>query len=84
MGWSKGCAVSAKQQAAKLEVIRLVAGSPVSVTQKLKEVGINHSTVYKWYARYVGDGYARLANRYQPPRRFWNKIPSWKRERLVK
>jgi transposase InsO family protein len=71
-------------QEEKMEIIRLVEGSPVSVTQTLTELGINRSTFYKWYERYVAEGYEGLANRYRPPRQFWNKIPPWERERVVK
>ena len=56
------------KQAEKMEIIRLVEGSPVSVTQTLPELGINRSTFYKWYERYVAEGYEGLANRYRLPR----------------
>jgi len=72
------------KQSEKMEIIRLVEGSSVSVAQTLTELGINRSTFYKWYERYVADGYAGLANRYRPPRQLWNKIPLWERERVVK
>jgi len=72
------------RQSEKMEIIRLVENSPVSVTQTLTELGINRSTFYKWYERYIAEGYAGLANRYRPPRQFWNKIPPWERERVVK
>jgi len=36
-------------QAEKLEIIRLVEGSPLSVKQTLEELNINRSTFYTWY-----------------------------------
>jgi len=70
-------------QAEKMEIIRLVENSELSVKRTLKELGINRSTFYKWYQRYVEDGYDGLAYRYQPPRQFWNAIPAWEREKVV-
>ena len=71
-------------QAEKMEVIRLVESSEVSVKRTLKELGINRSTFYKWYQRYLEDGYEGLAYKYQPPRQFWNAIPPGEREKVVK
>jgi transposase-like protein len=42
----------------KLEVIRIVEDSELSVRQTLKEVGIHRSTFYNWYQRYLEDGVA--------------------------
>ena len=36
----------------KLEVIRLVEGSDLSVRRTLRELGIHRSTFYAWYRRY--------------------------------
>jgi transposase InsO family protein len=71
------------RQAEKLEIIRLVEGSPVSVRQTLEELNINRSTFYTWYKRYGQGGYDALATRYRPPERFWNEIPPWEKERVV-
>jgi len=68
-------------QAEKMEIIRLVESSEVSVRRTLKELGINRSTFYKWYQRYMKDGYDGLAYNYQPPRQFWNAIPPEEREK---
>jgi transposase InsO family protein/transposase-like protein len=70
-------------QAEKMEIIRLVESSEVSVKRTLKELGINRSTFYKWYQRYLEDGYEGLAYKYQPPRQFWNAIPPGEREKVV-
>lgn len=48
-------------QAEKMEIIRIVEGSPVSVKQTLEELAINRSTFYTWYSRYQEHGYAGLS-----------------------
>jgi len=70
-------------QAEKMEIIRIVESSEISVRRTLKELHINRSTFYKWYQRYLEDGYDGLAYKYQPPRQFWNAIPSKEREKVV-
>ena len=40
----------------KLEIIRIVEDSELSVRQTLKEMGIHRSTFYNWYRRYLEDG----------------------------
>lgn len=71
------------RQTEKMEVIRLVEGSPLSVKQTLGELAINRSTFYAWYHRYQVHGYDGLANQYHPPRQFWNEIPPWEKQRVV-
>ena len=70
-------------QSEKMEIIRLVEQSPLNVKQTLAELNINRSTFYKWYRRYQEGGYQALANRYRPPKQFWNQIPPWERQRVV-
>jgi len=70
-------------QAEKMEVIRIVEESPLSVKQTLAELAINRSTFYTWYSRYQEQGYDGLANAYHPPRQFWNEIPPWEKQRVV-
>jgi len=70
-------------QAEKMEVIRLVEGSPLSVKQTLAELAINRSTFYAWYSRYQENGYDGLVNGYHPPKQFWNEIPPWEKQRVV-
>lgn len=70
-------------QAEKMEVIRLVEGSPLSVKQTLLELAINRSTFYKWYVRYHEHGYDGLLSACHPPRQFWNEIPPWEKQRVV-
>jgi putative transposase len=54
----------------KMQIIRLVEESPVSIKQTLSKLNINRSTLYKWYRRYEKGGFEALANRYRPPRQF--------------
>ena len=70
-------------QSEKMEIIRLVEASSLTIKQTLVELNINRSTFYKWYRRYLDGGYEALANRYRPPKKFWNEIPSWKKQRVV-
>jgi transposase-like protein len=62
-------------QSEKMEIIRIVEKSPLSVKQTLLELNINRSTFYKWYKQYQDEGYEALENRYRPPRQFWNEVP---------
>jgi putative transposase len=55
----------------KLEIIRLVEESELSVRQTLREFGICRSTFYEWYPRYLEDGFDGLAAR--------KRRPSWSR-----
>lgn len=58
----------------KLEIIRLVEQSSLSVRRTLGQIGILKSTFYAWYDRYrVGDG---LEDRKPAPGRVWNKLPA--------
>ena len=70
-------------QSEKMGIIRLVEESSMSVKQTLIELNINRSTFYEWYGRYQQGGYEALANRYRPPKQFWNQIPPWERQRVV-
>ena len=70
-------------KAEKLEIIRLVEDSRLSVKQTLEELNINRSTFYTWYRRYEQGGYDAMATNYHPPKQFWNEIPPWERTRVV-
>jgi len=70
-------------QSEKMQIIRLVEESPVSVKLTLLELDINRSTFYKWYRRYQEGGFDALANRYRPPKQFWNAIPPLEKQRVV-
>ena len=70
-------------QAEKMEIIRLVEGSDLSLRSTLKELDICRSSFYCWYKRYREEGYDGLKNKKSSPKRFWNKIPNLEKERIV-
>ena len=67
----------------KLEVIRIVEDSELSVRRTLKEMGIHRSTFYNWYRRYQEDGFEGLGPKKPKARTFWNKIPEEVKEQVV-
>jgi transposase InsO family protein len=67
----------------KLEIIRVVEDSELSVRQTLKELGIHRSTFYSWYRRFLEDGVEGLGSQKPKARSFWNKIPEEVKEQVV-
>jgi len=61
--------------AEKLEIIRLVEQSWLSVKRTLAQLGIPRSTFYAWYERYLARGAEALEDGQPAPRRVWNKLP---------
>ena len=59
----------------KLEIIKLVEQSTLSVCRTLATIGIPRSTFYDWYSRYLDGGIEALEDGRPRPRRVWNKIP---------
>jgi len=70
-------------QAEKMEIIRLVEGSALSVSRTLRELDVPRSSFYRWYRCYRRDGYDGLANRPPNARRFWNRIPESEKQRVI-
>lgn len=70
-------------QSEKMETIRLVEESALSVKRTLDELDINESTFYNWYRKYHEDGYDGLADKRPNPNRFWNAIPECIKEQVV-
>ena len=68
----------------KAEIIRTVEGSELPVKRTLEELDVPRSTFYKWYSRYLDEGYDGLADRNSSPKRFWNKIPDCEKQRVRK
>lgn len=70
-------------QSEKMEVITLVEQSSASVKTTLRELGINRSTFYEWYKRYLNYGYDGLA--LSPLRRQsgWNQLPHAQKSRII-
>jgi transposase InsO family protein len=70
-------------QGEKMEIIRTVEDSELSVRRTLIELDIPRSTFYTWYRNYLEHGYDGLADRRPGPRRFWNRIPDCEKEKVV-
>ena len=69
--------------AEKMEIIRLVEESDLSVRSTLEHLGIHRSTFYNWYKRYSEEGYDGLTDRRPHARRFWNKLPEEVKENVL-
>ena len=69
--------------AEKLEIIRLVEQSHLSVRRTLHQLGIPPATFYRWYDRFQTGGPEALADRPSRPDRIWNRIPDTVRQRIV-
>ncbi len=67
----------------KLEIIRIVEDSELSVRQTLRELGIHRSTFYNWYRGYLEDGLEGLGSKKPKARCFWNKIPEEVKDQVV-
>jgi transposase InsO family protein len=61
--------------AEKLEIIRLVEQSSLSMRRTLAQLEIPRSTFYLWYERYLARGAGALEDGQSAPRRVWNKLP---------
>ena len=67
----------------KLEIIRIVEQSHLSVTRTLDKLGIPKTTFYRWYDRYLVLGEVGLEDHSPHPGKVWNRIPDDVRERIV-
>ncbi len=67
----------------KLELIRLVEGSSLSVRRSLTEIGLPRSTFYAWYKRYLEGGPEALEDRKPRPQAVWNRIPERIRAKVI-
>jgi putative transposase len=70
-------------QTEKMEIIRTVEGSELSVRDTLQELDVPKTSFYEWYARYERSGYDGLASRKPETKQFWNRIPDHEREQVV-
>ena len=68
----------------KLEIIRLVEQSHLSVRRTLEKIGIPRATFYRWCDLYQTGGPEALEDRNSRPKRVWNRIPDEVRERIVR
>ena len=69
--------------AEKLEIIRLVEQSDLSVRLTLEHLGIPRSTFYQWYDRYREHGFDGLEDKPSAPPKVWNRIPSPRRDQIL-
>jgi putative transposase len=70
-------------QSEKMEIIKLVDESNVSANRTLKELGVNKSTFYGWYKKYLHGGLDALSQSKRDQNRIWNKIPQQEKNRVV-
>ncbi len=70
-------------QSEKMELIRMVEESSLSVQQTLRELDVPRSSFYEWYRRYKEAGYDGLASKHKSQRQVWNRIPEWEKERVL-
>ncbi len=67
----------------KLEIIRVVEQSHLSVRRTLAQIGVPPVTFYRWYDLYQTGGHEALEDRSPRPKQAWNRIPGEVRERIV-
>jgi putative transposase len=67
----------------KLEIIRLVEQSDLSVRLTLEHLGIPRSTFYQWYDRYQEQGFDGLEDKPSAPPKVWNRIPPRRRDQIL-
>lgn len=69
--------------AEKYEIIRTVTTSEIGVKRTLENFGINRSTFYKWYQRYLENGYDGLEPSKRTGKRQWNSVPEEQKDLVV-
>jgi len=67
----------------KVEIIRLVEQSSLSVRRTLDQIGVPRATFYRWYDRYQIGGPEALEDRPGRPSRVWNRIPDEVRAGII-
>jgi transposase InsO family protein len=67
----------------KIEIIRMVEHSHLSVRRTLEKIGIPRATFYRWYDLYRSGGPEALEDRAPRPSRVWNRIPDAVRDRIL-
>ena len=70
-------------QSEKMEMIRMVGESNLSVRKTLEEMDVPRSSFYHWYQRYLEQGYDGLRTRSKRGLQIWNAIPEWEKQRVV-
>jgi putative transposase len=67
----------------KVEIIRLVEQSHLSVRRTLEQIGVSRATFYRWYDRYQTGGPEALEDRPSRPSRVWNRVPDDTRQQIL-
>ncbi len=67
----------------KLEIIRLVERSHLSVRRTLDKLGVTRSTFYRWYDLHLRFGENGLEDHRSGPGRAWNRIPDKVRREVL-
>ena len=67
----------------KLEIIRMVERSHLSVRRTLENIGVSRPTFYRWYDLYRRFGEKGLEDRRCGPGRAWNRIPNEVRNQVL-
>jgi len=67
----------------KLEVIRMVEESDLSIKKTLEEIGVSKSSFYRWYDLYLSGGLDALESESKAPKQFWNKLPESVKEQCI-
>jgi transposase InsO family protein len=67
----------------KLEIIRTVEQSHLSVRETLDKIGISRPTFYRWYDKFLEGGFEALADKPSTPFHVWNRIPDKMRDQIV-
>jgi transposase InsO family protein len=70
-------------QAEKLEIIRIVEQSDLSVRRTLEQLQVSRASFYRWYRVYLEEGADGLAPKPSSRRQFWNRIPDEDRQQVV-
>src|SRR5690606_35114360 len=69
--------------AEKYEIILSATTSDIGVKRTLEIFGIHRSTFYKWYQKYLQNGYDGLKQGHRVSRRQWNSIPEEQKDLVV-
>lgn len=67
----------------KHEIIRTVEDSQIGIKRTCAQIGINRSTFYNWYDRYLTGGVGALEDKKPVPGAVWNKVPEDQRKALL-
>lgn len=67
----------------KYEIIQTVTTSEIGVKRTLASFGIARSTFYRWYQKYLENGYDGLKQGHRTYKRQWNSIPEDQKDLVV-